>query len=94
MASSYFVMAYLFTSSSYCGTVAFERDAKLKYALNVMGLKSTPYWLGTFCFDLIMYFVTCIFFVVLCFAFGISGLTDNLGELVISFLLFGFSFIW
>ena len=56
-----------------------EREAKLKYfaffklnlfryALNVMGCKIYPYWIGTFCFDLLIYILIFFVFVFYCYA--------------------------
>jgi len=39
-----------------------ERELKLKYALNVMGCRVVPYWLGTFLFDYLMFCFTIIVF--------------------------------
>lgn len=59
-----------------------------------MGLKTVPYWLGTFCFDFCMYLIGTVFFIILCFAFDISGVTGNLGNLILNMLFFGICFIW
>lgn len=58
-----------------------------------MGLKNFPYWAGTFCFDFCMYMITVVFFIILCYIFGIDGITAKIGELILLFILFGFSFI-
>jgi len=39
--------AYSFNSSTFCATLVLEREKRLKYALNVMGCRIVPYWLGT-----------------------------------------------
>ena len=67
--SVYNVLAYCFSTSNFCGTLVMERELKLKYALNVMGCRPLPYWLGTFIFDFTMYFVGVVFFVALFYIF-------------------------
>lgn len=81
MVSGNFVTDFIFNSSSNCGTIALEKDKKLKYVLNIMGMKSTPYcyWIGTFCFDILMYLAICIIFNVLLFAFNIKSMIDYIG---------------
>lgn len=45
-------------SSIYINTPVLERELQLKYALNLMGCRPLPYWLGTFAFDFTMYLAT------------------------------------
>ena len=40
-----------------------EREKKLKYSLNVMGLRVIPYWLGNFIFDFMILTIMLIFFI-------------------------------
>jgi len=54
------MMAYLYNSAIYIGTPVFERETNLRYALNVMGCRALPYWLGTLAFDFIMFYITLI----------------------------------
>jgi len=37
----------------YCFYPVYEREERLKYAMDVMGLRSLPYWLGTLAFDFV-----------------------------------------
>ena len=55
--SFFIVLSYSFNSSVYISLPVMEREVNLKYALNVMGCKTLPYWAGTFNFDLHAYFV-------------------------------------
>ena len=66
---------------------------KLKYALNVMGCRVIPYWLGTFIFDYIMFLFTIIVFFLIVVIGKITFITDFVGELLFILLSFGFSFI-
>lgn len=49
-------------SSIYVLTPVLEREKSLKYALNVMGCRPLPYWLGTLISDYTAYFSTFVLF--------------------------------
>lgn len=46
------IIAYSLHTASYCAFPVYEREENLKYALDVMGLRPLPYWLGTLSFDM------------------------------------------
>mmetsp|Transcript_145344 Transcript_145344/g.205741 ORF Transcript_145344/g.205741 Transcript_145344/m.205741 type:complete len:85 (-) Transcript_145344:134-388(-) len=68
-------LAFGFSTTSYSGNVVYEREKKLKYALNVMGCRVVPYWVGTFMFDYLMYLVVATLFICLGALFGLTVVT-------------------
>lgn len=59
----FIVQAYCLCSSIYINTPILEKEYNLKYILNVMGCKIFPYWLGTFLFDYLVFFITMVILV-------------------------------
>jgi hypothetical protein len=61
------ILSFTFIAGQSGGNLVMERELKLKYALNVMGCRYLPYWLGTLAFDfilsqlLVFLFLICIF---------------------------------
>jgi ATP-binding cassette, subfamily A (ABC1), member 3 len=70
-------LAFCFSTLSWAGTLVMERELKLKYSLNVMGCRPEAYWVGTFAFDYIMFFINFLLFIALIYAVNL--------EVVISF---------
>ena len=93
MLSVFVIISYSLCSSSFCGFLVFEREFKLKYALNVMGCRSYPYWIGTFVFDYLMYLLTLVFFFGFGLALGISYMIEHLGQMIYIMLAFGLTLI-
>lgn len=89
------IWAFVFNTSSYCGSVVLEREKRFKYLTNVMGTRQLPYWLGNYAFDMIIFYVPLLFFFVIIYAIGDYGnfLTRIVGYLIPTLILFGFSFI-
>ncbi|KAL4460035.1 hypothetical protein ABPG74_003561 [Tetrahymena malaccensis] len=58
----FIVQAYSMNSSIYINTPVLEREFQLKYALNVMGCRPLPYWLGTLVYDYLVYLLTFLIF--------------------------------
>ena len=58
----FIVQAFCMNSSIFINTPVQEREISLKHLLCVMGCRKLPYWLGTFCFDFLMYLITVLFF--------------------------------
>lgn len=54
-----------------------------------------PYWIGNYALDIILFFIPLIVFFAILYASGekASFLTDVAGYLILSLLVFGFSFI-
>jgi ATP-binding cassette subfamily A (ABC1) protein 3 len=86
-------LSYSFSLSTYCGSIVLEREKKLKYALNVMGCRKVPYWLGTFAFDYIVFFVVSLYFILFSVIFDISIFKGHYGELVALLIVMGFSLL-
>jgi len=51
--SFFLTVSYALNTASYCAFPVYEREENLKYAMDVMGLRPLPYWLGTLLFDTI-----------------------------------------
>ena len=66
----FMVWAFIFNTSSYCGSIVLEREKKFKYLSNVMGLRKFPYWIANFSFDLILFVVPVIIFFIITLALG------------------------
>lgn len=61
-------LGYCFNSTIYVVVPVKEYEEKIKYALNVMGCRFLPYWLGTYIFDFLVFFVTIPLIAILIFA--------------------------
>ena len=46
-------VAFSLNTAIYCGFPVHERDHKLKYIMEGMGLRIIPYWLGMLLFDML-----------------------------------------
>ena len=93
--SFFFVWAFVFNTSTYCGDLVLEREKKFKYLSHVMGLRKLPYWAGNYCFDLLIFLIPLILFFIVIYLLGSDAkfLTDVTKYLIPLFLLFAFSFI-
>lgn len=91
----FMVWAFIFNTSSYCGSIVLEREKRFKYLSNVSGIRQVPYWLANYVFDLIIFFEPLIVFFLVLLAIGDQGhfITSFAGYLIAVLLLFGFSFI-
>jgi len=58
-----------------------------------MGCRVVPYWLGTFVFDYIVYTILMSIFIILCYAFQYSFVTNYMGQILTLLMAFGFSYI-
>lgn len=90
---TFLIDSYCFTTSNYCGSLVYERENKLKYALNVMGCRTLPYWLGTLCFDYVMFLIPTLIFYILTICFDILLFKVYGGLLMGMIVTFGFSYI-
>ena len=64
------VWGFVFTTSSYCGSIVLEREMRFKYLSNVMGLRKAPYWMANYALDLIIFILPLIFFFIEIFLVG------------------------
>ena len=87
------MQAYANNSSIYIGIPVKEREDKLKYALNVMGCKILPYWLGTFLFDFSVYFLSVIVFFIMLYCWNITYLIIHIQKILLIMVTFGFALI-
>lgn len=85
---------YIFSTSTFCGNIVQERELKLKYALNVMGCRTSTYWIGTFFFDLIMFYIVVIIYIILGISFDLVLIKDNVTTWLYLLLCFGYSVIF
>jgi hypothetical protein len=89
------IWAFVFTTSSYCGSVVQEREKRFKYLTNVSGTRQLPYWAGNYAFDLLIFCIPLIIYFIIAFSLGEDGhfVTKFAGYLVVELILFAFSFI-
>ena len=48
------LFAYSLNTATYCSLPVYEREEKLKYLMDVMGLRNLPYWLGNVIIDFVL----------------------------------------
>jgi len=65
----------------------------LKYSLGVMGCRPYIYWLGTFCFDYILFLIIFLYFLFISQMVSLQCVTENYLTIIPGFLLFGLSMI-
>lgn len=64
--------------------IVFEKEKKLKYSLNVMGCRLTPYWFGNFLFDFIyMLLIIVIFLIVGNSLDNMKIMTETVGDWIL-----------
>ena len=87
--------AFIFNTSSYCGSIVLEREKRFKYITNVSGTRQLPYWTANYAFDLLLFYVPLLAFFVVAYAIGSEGefITQSTGYFMLILLLFGLSFI-
>lgn len=93
MISLFLILAFCFNSSVYVTLPVLEREFNLKYALNVMGCHSLPYWLGTLAFDYLIYLIFATTFVIFSYIMQLKFITEYIGLVILAFFGFGFSYI-
>jgi hypothetical protein len=89
-------IAYSFNTSSFCGSIVAEKEMKFKYLSFVMGMRKIPYWLGTICFDMILFWIPSVILCVIiaCFPYENSQIfVDKFGYFFILFAAFSFAFL-
>jgi len=91
--SVFVIFAFCFNSSIYIALPVLERETNLKYALNVMGCRVLPYWIGTFVFDYIIFYMFVLLFVAFCYLLNLDFLTIYMGKVVFLFTAFGLSYV-
>lgn len=91
--SNFLVLAYCFNSSIFISLPVLERETHLKYALNVMGCRVTPYWLGTFAFDYLIFLITIGIFEVFCIIRDLNYVIDMFWQVFFILMSFGAAYI-
>ena len=89
------IWAFIFNTSTFCGSVVLEREKRFKYLSNVSGTRQLPYWAGNYSFDLLVFWSPLIIFFITILALGTKGefLSRIFPYLLPLLVLFGFSFI-
>lgn len=87
------VQSYSMNSSIYVNTPVLEREHSLKYALNVMGCRPLPYWLGTLAFDFLAYFSTFLVFFYSLVHYEVDFIQPYLSKFFFTMVAFGFALI-
>lgn len=70
-----------------------DREYKLRYLLNFIGMKTFPYILGNLLFDFLIYLVPSLGFVLLLYPMQITEFTTSAGDVTAILLCFGLSLI-
>lgn len=68
--SFFFVWAFIFNTSTFCGDLVLEREKRFKYLSHVLGLRKLPYWSANYAFDLLIFTIPLILFFIMIFAIG------------------------
>ena len=83
------VIALALCTGIFIETPVYERENKLRYALQVTGLRTTPYWIGMFIADYLLYLMPGLCFVALVYIFNIPTLTKYSAQTVPLYIVFG-----
>lgn len=70
--------AYALNTTIYAAFTVYEREHKIKYILNVMGMRTLPYWFGTFIFDFLLINSINIILLALVYIFEIEKLMSQI----------------
>jgi hypothetical protein len=93
MVCVFVILAFSFNSSMFISLPVLERETNLKYALNVMGCRVLPYWIGTFVFDYLLFYVFVLIFIMFSYIMKLDFLTEYMGVIVLIFSAFGLSYV-
>jgi hypothetical protein len=93
MVCVFVILAFSFNSSMFISLPVLERETNLKYALNVMGCRVLPYWIGTFVFDYLLFYVFVLIFIMFSYIMKLDFLTEYMGLIVLIFSAFGLSYV-
>ena len=71
-------MVWLIFSLAQCSGIAvenpvLERETRIRYYLNVLGMSHSAYWLGNFCFDLLLFAVQATIMITLVYPLNLKG---------------------
>ncbi|CAD8156729.1 unnamed protein product [Paramecium octaurelia] len=83
------VIAFCFNATIYITQPVLEKEYFLKQSLHGMGLRNSTYWLGTFLFDLIIFFLNLLLFLIVSALLDLNIVFDNIIRALSCFLLFG-----
>ncbi|XP_059176010.1 phospholipid-transporting ATPase ABCA3-like [Physella acuta] len=88
-----FGMAFL--ASSFVVFLVRESTVKAKHIQFVSGVHPVNFWVSTFCWDLINYFIPCLLIIASYFAFSVKNFTEDLHwlQLILIFLLYGWAML-
>ncbi|EAR84995.3 transporter family ABC domain protein (macronuclear) [Tetrahymena thermophila SB210] len=87
------ILSYTLTITGIAASPVMDKEYRLRYALTVMGCRNTPYWLGSFIFDVLIMFSMFGIFLLCVPIIGLSVLTDNLGEISLILIISIFNYI-
>ncbi|CAD8079917.1 unnamed protein product [Paramecium sonneborni] len=95
----YIIFGIAIASSQVGSQPVEEREKKQKYALNVMGCRILPFWLGYYLYDLIICIILLIIFIIAIVACGYTYLNDGVFYTLVFFnffayLPFSYMFSW
>ncbi|CAD8056529.1 unnamed protein product [Paramecium primaurelia] len=86
----YIILGIAIASSQIGSQPVEEREKKQKYALNVMGCRILPFWLGYYIYDLIISVILLIIFIITVVACGYSKLNNSIFYTLVFFNFFAY----
>lgn len=86
-------LSFIWSSSLYVISTVHDREMKLRYLLNFAGMQSTPYFLGIFLAELLIFLIPILLLLLLGAIFQVSIIANLAVPMFLSFLFFAFSFL-
>jgi len=93
MFTLWMLIGFCICSGIFILTPTQDRELKLRYLMNFMGIRSITYYLGNFLADMILFLIPCIAFVILLFPMKVEAFTQNWALFLGIMTSFGFSLI-
>jgi len=87
-------MIWIIFSLAQCSGIAvenpvLERETKIRYYLNVLGLSQTAYWCGNFAFDMMCYCMQAFLMIILVYPLRLRAFQDQIGSMIKLMAFFG-----
>lgn len=77
------MLSYCLTMTGIAASPVIDNEARLRYALTVMGCRNITYWLGAFIFDCCIMFFMLMIFAVIAPQMDVQTLSDNIGDIIL-----------
>ena len=86
-------LSFIWSSSLYVISTVQDREMKLRYLLNFAGMMSTPYFLGMFMAELLIFMIPILLLLLLGAIFKVTIIGTLAVQMFLSFFFFAFSFL-